>query len=1066
MTEIIRKCSDEERRNILKSQECTLNGIDYLEVYPLGTIVRSYGSAAADDHGNGDKEEQEEEEENYNTILVVYCFREITDTEKLKVLIKGGIRIKDIKIKWIKRADELIDKPSSSTRDPNTIKVQDYTYGNELLSIIRSTQRHDKTDGKLDNVLIVCTDREGDFSEYTLCIVSKEDETKLPPKFDVVFSQVKFFFKFLDSKNFDKTDARQYDSSCSSDLCGAIDYFNEPIIDYMAKDFASFSRLMLDRLSIIMPEWGERSAADIGIMLVELFAYVGDHLSYFQDAVGTEAYLPTARSRISLKRHARLLDYPIQEGSNSRVWVCFEFDSTFHNDQEAIIPDGTILLANGANYNNNNDNNGASTRTKQIIIYDEDELAQRIKDGDECFQTVGDTKNFCYERNEIHFYTWSNSHCCLPAGSTHATLMGDNETLKLQKGDILIFEEVEVHQLSSSSSTLTSEPAASYHGSSNDTNDSDDAYDGNNNNSNRTALRANPLRRHAVRIEEVSKEKKHDMLFDVDVIEVSWNIEDALPFPMYICEDLQANKNQPYLLTTATATKLTNSGKCHLNTVVRANVVLAEHGRTVYEFLGATPGTPHQANFNPSLSLKPLTYRPHAIANYSYNLPNLSANATINFPGTTVTTPSIRLYEVKAISDKKIDDIKKENTIMSFKEFQSAIANSKSKLSAELWNVKQDLLQCNEFDQSFVVEVDSDGTASIRFGDDKYGKSAPISTYGITHLFYAKYKIGNGISGNVGADTITQMANIASNNDIATNIINKGSLSTIDPRFITNIRNPLAARGGREPETSKSIRKFASRSLQLSFRATKEEDYIRLLKSHPKIKKAMARIIWTGSWYTVYITIERNDGRRIIDDKFKSEIEEFLNRYRLAGYDLDISGPIYVPLYILIKVHVASNFFRNEVKHQLLQKYGNSDPSRDWYRFYRQREEQQLRQQQQYQQELGISTVSSTTATSNNIMMSTSSTQSTDEICFFDSNNLNFGQSVQKSKIRKIALSVPGVQSVDILQFRRLDEIENNSNNNDNNEIIELAANQIPRVDNNPDNPEYGRIELILEGGL
>ena len=58
-----------------------------------------------------------------------------------------------------------------------------------------------------------------------------------------------------------------------------------------------------------MPGWTERHAADLGVALVEILAYVADHLSYRQDAVATEAYLGTARSRISLRRHARLVDY-------------------------------------------------------------------------------------------------------------------------------------------------------------------------------------------------------------------------------------------------------------------------------------------------------------------------------------------------------------------------------------------------------------------------------------------------------------------------------------------------------------------------------------------------------------------------------------------------------------------------------------------------------------------------------------------------------------------------------------------------------------------------------------
>ena len=52
-----------------------------------------------------------------------------------------------------------------------------------------------------------------------------------------------------------------------------------------------------------------------------MLAYVGDHLSYQQDAVATEAYLGTARRRVSVRRHARLVDYHMHDGCNARAWV-------------------------------------------------------------------------------------------------------------------------------------------------------------------------------------------------------------------------------------------------------------------------------------------------------------------------------------------------------------------------------------------------------------------------------------------------------------------------------------------------------------------------------------------------------------------------------------------------------------------------------------------------------------------------------------------------------------------------------------------------------------------------
>src|SRR6185369_9764573 len=94
--------------------------------------------------------------------------------------------------------------------------------------------------------------------------------------------------------------------------------------NYLAKDYASFRQLLLDRLALIMPEWQERHAPDVGIVLLEILAYVGDYLSYYQDAVATEAYLNTARQRISVRRHARLVDYSMHEGCNARAAVAIE----------------------------------------------------------------------------------------------------------------------------------------------------------------------------------------------------------------------------------------------------------------------------------------------------------------------------------------------------------------------------------------------------------------------------------------------------------------------------------------------------------------------------------------------------------------------------------------------------------------------------------------------------------------------------------------------------------------------------------------------------------------------
>ena len=94
-----------------------------------------------------------------------------------------------------------------------------------------------------------------------------------------------------------------------------------PPINYLAKDYGTFRTVILDRLSQLLPTWGASSEADIGYRARRTDRVCRRSLSYQQDAVATEAYLQTARSRISLRRHALLVDYHVHDGCNARTWI-------------------------------------------------------------------------------------------------------------------------------------------------------------------------------------------------------------------------------------------------------------------------------------------------------------------------------------------------------------------------------------------------------------------------------------------------------------------------------------------------------------------------------------------------------------------------------------------------------------------------------------------------------------------------------------------------------------------------------------------------------------------------
>ncbi|MGI9491775.1 MAG: putative baseplate assembly protein, partial [Geminicoccaceae bacterium] len=260
-------------------------------------------------------------------------------------------------------------------------------------------------DPERDDCLIVTVDRPGDFSNYILCVIALDEEGRptddVPPDFDPRYACLCFSFK----------------AGCPSDLdCNIAPVCPEqtrvePAIDYLAKDYASFRRLILDRLALVMPEWQERHVPDLGIMLVELLAYVGDHLSYHQDAAATEAYLDTARQRISVRRHVRLIDYLLHEGCNARTWVTLgvsqdlpslklaDFYVVTSAEQMAgrMVKEDALL---------------AATTVPRLVFEPLLPIASNVTEID-----------LSKSHNEIRFYTWNGAQCCLPKGSTSATLI-------------------------------------------------------------------------------------------------------------------------------------------------------------------------------------------------------------------------------------------------------------------------------------------------------------------------------------------------------------------------------------------------------------------------------------------------------------------------------------------------------------------------------------------------------------------------------------------------------------------------------------------------------------------
>lgn len=722
---------------------------------------------------------------------------------------------------------------------------------------VLKVEPHRSDDPQHEDCLRVTVDKAGDFSCYKLCLYELEDDgdtSDIPLKsFDPHYVCATFSFKdecpsLLDCK---------IENHCSPEPRV------EPQINYLAKDYAGFRQMLLDRLALLIPDWRERHVPDIGIALVEVLAYAGDYLSYFQDAVGTEAYLDTARERISVRRHARLVDYFMHEGCNSRAWVCLATNTDTLLDAKDYFITNCEQLADIAGNVVSEETLGKMNLPAGCY----DIFEPLLEDLNKPIQLYA-------EHNEIKFYTWGDAECCLPRGATSATLLDklvktvppqtDQEQQKDQKQT--------AHQISEVETTREAEPVrCALHLKVGDvlifeevlgpkTGDYADA---------------DPAHRCAVRLTKVKQSE--DLLTKTPIVEIEWSQEDALPFPLCLSARLPATVKER---------------DCDLVenvSLARGNVILVDYGKTIVDEMidGEVPtagiigecvcedGTPDftymAGKFRFTLKNSPLTFS----QKISSDLP--ASSCLVQDPRAAL--PNIALSGKPANLSENINpqDAKWQ------------------------WKPKFDLLGSDAEEQNFVVETDNNGQAHIRFGD---GESGRMPEAGMT--FAGTYRIGNGTTGNVSAEAIRYLVTRTG-----------GSGAAVKPR------NPMPAQGGKQAEPIAEVKLFAPGAFRKKpERAITAEDYATLAARNAKVQRAAGLFRWTGSWLEARVNIDPL-GAEYLSSDLQHERKKYLYPYRRIGHDLAVVNSRYVPLDIAIAVCVAPNFLRGHVEAALSEVFSN-----------------------------------------------------------------------------------------------------------------------------------------------
>lgn len=250
----------------------------------------------------------------------------------------------------------------------------------------------------------------GDFSFYSMHIPS----TALDP----YYASVRFTFK----------------AGCPSLLDCAVEPRCEepptggPQIDYLAKDFTSFRRALLDYSATAYPNWVEHDEPDVGMMLLEVLSAAGDDLSYLQDRVANEAAFATATQRSSLVRHARLVDYEPRPATSAQTLV--QIDVT-----TATVPQGIVIEA--------------SRPDGGVLSF---ELGDGLVDPETAALVTGALRVDPRWNRGITPYLWDDSQECLPIGATEMWVSGWGHAFPVgdpQRGTVGLAVLIDTHAINS-----------------------------------------------------------------------------------------------------------------------------------------------------------------------------------------------------------------------------------------------------------------------------------------------------------------------------------------------------------------------------------------------------------------------------------------------------------------------------------------------------------------------------------------------------------------------------------------------------------------------------------------
>lgn len=688
---------------------------------------------------------------------------------------------------------------------PASVKITSL-YGGERLAtvpVVQATYRQRTVGEQTRTVLEIQTAEPGDFSIYQLTLNSSENPGQPDPRIDRFFNHIEFTFK--------QGCPSPLDCKPPAPKCPPETLVDFPI-DYLARDFVSFRNALLDFAAQRYPDWTEKIEADAGVMLAEVMAALGDEFSYIQDRYAREAYLETATQRRSLRHHARLIDYPIDEGLSASTFLDLTVSKEAGDSGGIFVQAGSLVWA--------------PSQGEAPIPF---ELGQGLANRVEQFLVHADW-------NSMTVHIPDESEPCLPIDATELFLQGhfpeadqlpsEADPLQFWQGKWMLLQ------------ATPEDPSL-------------------------------PIRRHLVRIVEI-EQTVDPLCFDPDgqpleITRIQWEEPQALPFEI-----------------------------CLRDLVVRGNLVFATAGETIREYFSIRSNE---------------------------NIPEVSQAIERQGPLNEISDERSVLYRysLQQAETRGLGWLTQEGKARPEIELQVVGSLTLEPLSPpDFWYWQPTLLDSTSFQEHFTLEngtwrrvigfrrigetithadYASGSGFTIRFGEGEFGKIPEEET-----VFQVRYRTGPGTKANLPPDTITNLLNPADGT---------ASLLAGD---ITAVTNPFPITNGRDPQTAEAIKQLAPEAFRaLTFQAVRPEDYAEIAERLPWVQRAGARIRWTGSWLSTFVTADPLNAFELSPER-RAELTNLMDCVRQVGREVFVRNPRYVNLDLEIQFCVESSAYPGQVQ--------------------------------------------------------------------------------------------------------------------------------------------------------